>query len=642
MVMSIKIATTKPVASTLTARLAGSALVTFLAFIPPLASAANHGAQVAAIDHIATQGLRRELFVLDSPTEVRIRAEGLADRQGTNFLAYGWILDLTSRRPGWVMDASSGAWDSKTQNWKVDERVTLAAGTYALYYASYGGSFPLDHEIRVLGLILGRIESSVGPSVKWNQHGDDSRWGIRVDGLSAGIRPAKVPAEVPSLDPGALIRHFDLPNNAIERERIDLSRPVDFRVRFTGEYDRGVRAFADGAWITDLSTYEKVWTPTFDETEPAGGDAKNRMFLGTIRLGAGSYKFTVTTDGSHAVGSWNAPPPYDPEAWGISLTPVRESDRAFVRVTGAAGLPEPVLSIREVGDNELRREPFVVLRPVRLFVTALGERSGKGEMADFAWIERTDDLQPVWEMRDEDTEPAGGSAKNRVVESVIELPPGAYALCYATDDSHSYPNWNSEAPRNPEAWGVSLAPIGPADPNSPRLTASLEEPEVPQVPRVPSRPGRPPKPLPPPAPASLPLSAAAIAGLIRPGVPPNPPVVIGLTCVGNDAHLSRRFRVRATTKFHLVALGEGTEDPLSDHGWIEDVRSGKVIWKMRYLDTQHAGGERKNRIERAEITLPPGEYRLCYETDDSHAFGDWNGALPSQPDLWGLSLIEVK
>jgi hypothetical protein len=636
MVSNMKFASTRVASVAATACLAASAFLA-LGILP--ASAADRGVKIAAIDEITDEGLRRELFVLDAATDVRIRAEGLADRQGTHFLAYGWILDLTSRRPAWTMDSTNGEWDPKTQNWKVDDRVTLPAGTYALYFASYGGSFPLDKEIRVLGFVLGRIESSVGPAIKWNAHGDDSRWGIRVDALNPGFRPGKVPAEAPSPDPGALIRFFNLQNNALERERIDLSRPVDFRVRFTGEYDRNVRAFADGAWITDLSTYEKVWSPTFDSTEPAGGDAKNRMFMGTVSLGAGSYGFTVTTDGSHATGSWNAPPPYDPEAWGISLTPVREADRPFVRVTGAAGLPEPLLTIRKVGDNEMRREPFVVVRPVRLFVTALGERSGKGEMADFAWIERTDDLQPVWQMREEDTEPAGGSAKNRLVESVIELPPGSYALCYATDDSHSYPNWNSEAPRNPESWGVSLAPIGPADPNSPRLTAPLEEAEVP---RVPPKPPKPTRPVPTPAPPPLPLSPSAIAGLIRPGLPPDPPVVIALTQVGSDADVSRRFRVTATTKFHLVALGEGTEDPLSDRGWIENAGSGKVIWRMRYHDTQYAGGARKNRIERADITLPPGEYLLHYETDDTHAFGDWNDALPSQPHLWGISLIQVK
>jgi hypothetical protein len=592
-----------------------------LAFSGPPALASDRGTLIAAIDQITCQGLRRETFVLDTPTEVRIRAEGLADRQGTHFLAYGWILDLTSRRPAWVMDVSNGEWDRRTENWRVDDRVTLPAGTYALYYASYGGSFPLNKDIRVLGMILGRIEASVGPSVKWNERGDDSRWGIRVEGLSPGFRPARVPAEVPGPDPGALIRFFELPDDVLHRERIDLSRPIEFGVRFTGEYDQGVRAFADGAWITDLTTYEKIWTPTFETTEPAGGDAKNRMFLGTVRLRAGSFLLTVTTDGSHAAESWNAPPPYDPEAWGISLTPVRDGDRAFVRVTGAAGLPEPVLAIREVGDDEFRREPFVVTRPARLFVHALGERSGKGEMADFAWIERTSDLRPVWEMREEDTEPAGGSAKNRLVETVIDLPPGSYALCYATDDSHSYPDWNSDAPRDPEAWGVSLAPIGPAEPGKP------------------GKPGMPPPPLEAPA---IPPPPAAIAGLIRPGEPSSPPTVIALTRVGSGADLSRRFRVTAKTKFYLVALGEGSEEPLSDHGWIEDAGSGKVIWEMHYRDTQYAGGAHKNRIVRAEITLPKGEYLLRYETDDSHAFDDWNGALPSQPHLWGISLVEAK
>jgi hypothetical protein len=625
------------------------------------AFAADHGARIAAIDQVTRAGLQREIFALDSATEVRIRAEGLADRQGTRFLAYGWILDLSSRQPAWHMDATNGEWDRKTENWKVDDRVTLPPGTYALYYAAFGGSFPLDKDIRFLGLMLGRIETSFGPTVKWNEHGDDSRWGIRVDAVNPGVRPARVPSEVSGPDPGALIRFFDLPNDALRRERIDLAGPVDFRVRFTGEYDRNVRAFADGAWITNLSTYDKVWSPTFDATQPAGGDPKNRMFLGTVPLAAGSYLLTVTTDGSHAVDSWNAPPPYDPEAWGISLTPVRDADRGFVRVTGAAGLPEPALAIRRVGDNEFRREPFVVAKPVRLFVHALGERSGKGEMADFAWIERADDLQPVWEMREEDTEPAGGSAKNRVIESVIELPPGSYALCYATDDSHSYPHWNSDAPRDPEDWGVSLAPVGPADPNSPRLAVGLEAPEsaappdVPEFPTKPDKPGKPGHhgkpgtpmpppgtPVPPPGTPVAPISPAAMAALFHPGEPPNPPAVIAITRVPDDSDLSRRFRVTEKTKFHLVALGEGTEDPLSDHGWIEEARTGKVIWKMRYRDTEPAGGARKNRIVRAEITLPKGEYLLRYESDDSHAFGDWNMTLPSQPQLWGISLVEVK
>ncbi len=637
--VSTKPAPKRAVSPALLACLAASAM-NLLPSCP--ASAARPSAQVAAIDQITGQGLRRELFTLDAPAEVRIRAEGLADRQGTRFLAHGWILDLASRRPVWVMDATNGQWDAKTKNWKVDDRTTLPAGTYALYYAAYGGSLPLDKEIRVLGLILGRLESDLGPGVKWNQKGEPSRWGIRVDGLSPGFRPGRPPAEALEPDPGALIRCFDLQNDALERRRIDLTRPVDFRVRFTGEYDGRVRAFADGAWITDLSSFEKVWSPTYDDTEPAGGDPKNRSFRGIIPLAAGSYELTAITDGSHAADEWNAPPPYDPQAWGVSLSPENEADRVYVRVSGTAALPEPVLAIRQVGDDELRREPFVVVRPVRLLVTALGERSGKGEMADFAWVERTTDLQPVWEMREEDTEPGGGSAKNRVVQSVIELPPGAYALCYASDDSHSYPEWNSEAPRNPESWGVSLAPIGPADPNSPRLAVPLEAPEVPSVPSPPGKPGRPGPPAPPaPAPV-LPLSAATLAGLVRPGDAPDAPVTISLTRVGDDEDLSRRFRVTAKTKFHLVALGEGTEDPLADRGWIEDARTGKEIWSMRYRDTQHAGGARKNRIERAEVTLPKGEYRLRYQTDDSHAFGDWNAALPSQPHLWGISLVEVK
>jgi hypothetical protein len=57
----------------------------------------------------------------------------------------------------------------------------------------------------------------------------------------------------------------------------------------------------------------------FEDTEPAGGAEKNRVFEGTITLPAGSYVVHYTSDGSHSYNSFNDDPPDDPIAWGITV-----------------------------------------------------------------------------------------------------------------------------------------------------------------------------------------------------------------------------------------------------------------------------------------------------------------------------------
>jgi hypothetical protein len=175
------------------------------------------------------------------------------------------------------------------------------------------------------------------------------------------------------------------------------------------------------------------------------------------------------------------------------------------------------------------------------------------------------------------------------------MAPGGYALCYATDDSHSYESWNADPPRDPAAWGISLSALDPEE-----------------------------------------------RGAIEPGEPKNAPMTIALDRVGNNADLVRRFRLTDKVTFHLVALGEGSCDPLADRAWLEDGKTGQNVWQMRYRDTERAGGASKNRIVRAEITLARGEYELHYETDDSHAFGEWNAAPPLQGHLWGVTLVEAR
>jgi hypothetical protein len=554
---------------------------------------------IAEIDGITQAGLRREVFALTTPTPVKVRAEGSADPKGSVFLSQGWILDLGSRRPVWTMEGAGGRWDRKTENWTSESETTLPAGTYAVYFAAFGGRMPVDKDIQIFGIPLGRIEGNVGPMVNWEERGDPGRWGIRVESTDPGFRPGPPPDRIPEPYPDALVRLAGLGSGTVRRVVIDLARQATFDIHYTGEYSRAAKGFSDLAWIEDEASWETIWAPTLQRTERAGGDEKNRSFVGDISLPAGRYLVTAVTDASHAVGDWNAAPPWDPDSWGVVLDPAPGVDRSGIRVTPDAGLPRPDMAIERVGDVACIRKPFTVSRAVRALARGYGEES-EHDLVDFGWIESARDLSPVWSMRREPSLYAGGSGKNRLVQEVLNLPPGDYNLCYATDDSHSFGSWNAEPPWEPEAWGITLAALPPANSGS----------------------------------------SDAPRGAIRPASPDNDLAVVSLAPMRSDERKVKRFDILEPARVVPVAEGEAEGTEMADYGWLENDGTGRKLWEMRYRDTVHAGGADKNRLARATLDLPKGTYSLHFETDGSHAFGDWNDDPPDQPDLWGVTLIE--
>jgi hypothetical protein len=217
-------------------------------------------------------------------------------------------------------------------------------------------------------------------------------------------------------------------------------------------------------------------------------------------------------------------------------------------------------------------------------------------MFDYGWIENADTRESVWAMRYQATDPAGGAAKNRVEEQLLSLPPGRYVVHYVTDGSHSFDDWNSAPPSRPEEWGVVVAAAGGAIPPG---SVSPFDPEE------------------------------------------DPNAVASIRRVGNNARESRRFQLDRETRLLVIAVGEGARDEMVDRGWITDASSGRTVWEMRYEATESAGGARKNRLAREEITLGPGAYELHYESDDSHAFGRFNDAPPFDPEAWGIAVYRA-
>ncbi|MGH1365576.1 MAG: sensor histidine kinase [Calditrichia bacterium] len=118
------------------------------------------------------------------------------------------------------------------------------------------------------------------------------------------------------------------------------------------------------------------------------------------------------------------------------------------------------------------------------------------------------------------------------------------------------------------------------------------------------------------------------------------PAVGALTSIADLADSSHSFRLHKPERVLLTMQGEGAGGALYDYGWLEDSR-GRVIWKADYLSTRAAGGSPKNRLGIAVRTLPAGEYRLRYVSDDSHSFGKWNADPPKLAELWGISLFRL-
>jgi len=99
------------------------------------------------------------------------------------------------------------------------------------------------------------------------------------------------------------------------------------------------------------------------------------------------------------------------------------------------------------------------------------------------------------------------------------------------------------------------------------------------------------------------------------------------------------FSLPRDQEVRIFSIGEGQAGEMFDWGWIENADKGTPVWEMREPKTTHAGGAAKNRKIDEVITLPAGNYKLRYKTDDSHAFDHWN-SLPPDVNFWGIAIFK--
>lgn len=552
-------------------------------------------------------------FSTASPLTIRIDALGGGGDHGWSYktdkmYAYGWIIDARTRTPVWTMTAAT------TQKSRDDRSfegfITLDPGSYEVYFAAYAFAFHstfshinvnVDHRRSPLFGSSGKKDRhffswltdwwSDDLSSSWTKR--SVRWGIDLksdDPRAAGITTFTPPLEADDI----VLQATGLEDNVRLTKAFTLSAPTTLRIRSLGEGEKGAEC-VDCAWLLDLKTRKRVWDTKWRDTEKAGGARKNILVVSEVRLDKGTYGLYAITDDSHSPEDWNDAPPYDPLNWGVSIAIPDPDERGNFKETEYKGIENVIVSLTKMRDDESRSEGFALKQDALLRVYAFGERSNsRRTMADYGTIIDAKTRARVWTMDVDRTQHAGGASKNRFIDEVISLPKGNYIVTYVTDDSHAYGDWNDTPPFDEEQYGITVALAGTGTPTG-IVSRYVEE-----------------------------RDRNVIAQIIR---------------VGSDADRAVRFTLDRTTRIRIHAMGEGQNREMFDYGWIEDARTGTVVWEMTYGMTFHAGGGRKNRMLTTTVVLDKGEYALRYVSDDSHAYNDWNVSAPDDPEYWGITLF---
>jgi hypothetical protein len=544
---------------------------------------------LAEVRDVRGDEIKSDGFTLDSPQEISIHAVAASDLyRGVGSSA--WILNADTREVVWKLyrarqrSRSRGLAD-------YDATVQLPKGNYEVYFASYTES---GNDI---GSFSDFIDFIAGRIFDGNRRDRDYRnmvLTIRGAGQNAGRDGVDGWHE--HFRNNSIVSLSALWDNSYVQQGFSLEKPADVTVYALGE-GRDEDLF-DYGWIINTKTGARVWEMNDRNTHEAGGASKNRQARETLSLPAGQYAAFFVTDGSHSYKDWNAAPPYDPSFWGMTVWLNDNAMKKYAKTFEYKAAEEKniIVALTRMGDHESLSKSFTLKKAMDVHILAIGE-GRDAEMDDYGWITDASSRHKVWTMEYDETSHAGGDRKNRMVDRVIHLDKGTYSVHFVTDNSHSYRHWNSSAPFDPEHWGITVSAA--TEHFDPKDVAAVEELRDP----------------------------SALASIVR---------------VGSDERRRKEFSLTQKSEIHIYALGEGSGNDMSDYAWIEDAASGKVVWEMRYRMTEHAGGARKNRVFDGAITLPAGRYLLFYETDDSHAYNDWNDSPPDDPEGWGVTLSLAK
>lgn len=433
-----------------------------LAAFAPAAKAQE--ATVVSLKDALHQEVQQKGFTLPHGMKVHIYAKG--GSAGRTFYAYAWILNATTREVVWQMDGLTSAWKGDYQ--VADRYVDLPSGSYEVYFSNHGFGWESTFSHGTRNIDRRYLKAQEDPKERqkhWFRNTFENLIPARASDWRARVGNYGVEVYVNAAD-ASNVKTFSGPqgwrhevialmaqgDNGEWRSAFRVKRAVTLHLYAQGESSD--HEMVDTGWILDARTRKKVWEMDHGKAQYAGGASKNRRQVDTIVLQAGDYEAVYITDGSHSPADWNSAPPCDPLRYGLVVSVPKEEDASAVTSIPVQDPSKVIVALVRVGNDRHERTTFSISRLTHVRIYALGEREDD-DMVDGAWIEN-EAGQKVWAMRAKETVRAGGASKNRMADVVIDLPPGQYTLHYKTDDSHAYGDWNDDAPRDAEHYGVTL------------------------------------------------------------------------------------------------------------------------------------------------------------------------------------------
>jgi hypothetical protein len=533
------------------------------------------------ITNINRNQIYTKSFKLSSDETLKFTAIApkLFNNSSVNFI---WILDAKSRQAVWTLEDASSRRTNKRSVREYTAEIELDEGSYEIYFSTFVNHYDDGNFWDIIGAIID--DGFSGRKLK--------RKHLRMFYLELSGNFEEIEYSKKNEDDLIIFSETKVEDDFFKRIGFDILKPTKIDIYALGEIRRS--GSYDYAWISNAETLEKVWEFTYRRSSHAGGGSKNRIVNTIVELNPGKYIVSYVSDDSHSYDNWNVAPPYDPESWGITVKYVNKSDRGNIETFEYKKqlAKNILLDMTKAGDDEYFEQAFEIQKEMDLRIYALGE--GRKYLDDYAWIINADTRELIWKMYYDETEHAGGSSKNRLINTTKKFKEGRYVAYYKTDDSHSFERWNSERPYNFELWGLSLYALNKEDIKNFKTLSNTK--------------------------------------------PKN--IISQLVKVRNDIEKEQNFELDKATDIIIYAIGEGSSGEMYDYGYITDAKTGSVVWKMMYENTNHAGGARKNRVINDHIRLNSGKYILHYVTDDSHAYKRWNSRPPHDTKFYGITVIK--
>ena len=548
-------------------------------------TASSAWADTISISRMDPRDLKSTYFAISDGQKVEV--EFLAPpNDDEEHIDFAWIIDLDSRETVWRSRKAPVQSSGKYDNLEVyGDTVRLNEGRYGLYFSTHH-----FHSQTIDGVDF--FLYGLSALMKNSLNADDIEQ-MYVDLRGTDLKRIDDDHFAPfGKDKKALVELREVGKQEYKQYGLTVNKAAPISIYAMGEI--AGRDLADYASIFDADSGELVWRMDRDESEAAGGSHKNRQFKGTVNLEKGHYVLGYSSDDSHHYRRWNAAPPYDPSAWGVSV--YADKDAAITTFDPVARqAARRIVGITEVGDDAYLSKHFELDKETPLRVHAIGESYSRDRMADFGWIVNAESGETVWTMDASKTRHAGGARKNREIIAPLVLPKGKYSVYYESDDSHSFERWNAAVPNKPTAWGISLY-------------ATAKDFDKSQVKMI------------------EPPQQDALAQIVR---------------VGDSQNRKAVFSLSEDQKVRIYAIGEGDSSEMFDYAYIKRADNGRRVWHMFADETQHAGGADKNRQTDQIIELKAGEYEVYFQTDGSHSFNDWNATPPRDRGNYGVTVFDA-